>query len=52
MIGDDLKWLKDNMKFKRGNAIFSDLTPCGIFAIYWVTSIGLRLFLNHFEAKI
>ena len=54
MIIDDLKWFKEDMKWKilKGrNASFSVLTPGGILVISWVTSNGLRWFLNHFEAK-
>ena len=48
---------KDNIKCKRWNAIkykkekFPALTPIDILAIPWVTSIGLRWFLCHFEAN-
>ena len=54
MIVDDLKWFKEKMKYNmfiRENAIKYKRKPIGILTTSWVTNIGLKWFLSHFEAN-
>ena len=48
MTVDDLNWFKENMKCKMFKRYLDDYWW---LVMSWDKSIGLRWFLNHFEAK-